>query len=75
MCSGCYQRHRNPRRTWRGVDLVAEVAFLAEQDTPRELVAGKLGLQWDSIVVAHRRLGVALPPRYRIPATRPMSSV
>ena len=69
-CLRCYRKWlyakvRTPRITWPAADLIAEVGFLAEQRIPHHDVARKLGLQWPSIVTAHRRAGVPMPDPYR----------
>lgn len=65
----CYDRllrEEHPDRTqWRRTELIAELALLAEAGVFAVDVPAKLGVQWDTVVVAHRREGVPLPVRYR----------
>lgn len=67
LCRPCYwaQYRGHLRRTWRSVDLVAEVAFLAEAGCPWADLPTKLGVTWGAVAQAHRRTGHRLPLRYR----------
>lgn len=67
LCRPCYWRQYRGhlRRTWRGADLVAETAFLAEAGCPWTELPTKLGVTWDAVSLAHRRTGQPIPLRYR----------
>lgn len=62
LCHTCYDFHRRhgnldafPRHTWKVKDLLKEVDELLLIGIPRHEIVRRVGIQWDSIVVARRR--------------------
>lgn len=62
-CVWCYMRYRNAgrldelrRTTWRAEDLLREVDILLQRKLTNAQIATTLGVKWDTICTARRRV-------------------